>query len=251
MIQNIAHRGASAYEPENTLRAFELALAMEATMIEVDIHLSADGHPVVMHDAQLCRTTNGQGKIAKLRLSDLRRLDAGKGEQIPTLTEAIKCVRGRAQLYLELKDPFSTEPVIHALQSTDFVDHAIVASFLPWLPQKAKFLEPRLRTSMLVRMEDRSNDYISWALSIEADYVHPSWEKALAHPHALVPPDLIASIRNRGLGIILWHEERLEELKELVKLDVDGICTNTPDVLATILKTKPCNKDLNEYGNRL
>jgi len=63
MIQNIAHRGASAYEPENTLRAFELALAMEATMIEVDIHLSADGHPVVMHDAQLCRTTNGQGKI--------------------------------------------------------------------------------------------------------------------------------------------------------------------------------------------
>ena len=61
MIQNIAHRGASAYEPENTLRAFELALAMEATMIEVDIHLSADGHPVVIHDTQLSRTTDGPG----------------------------------------------------------------------------------------------------------------------------------------------------------------------------------------------
>lgn len=57
MIQNIAHRGASAYEPENILRAFELALAMDATMIEVDIHLSADGHPVVIHDTQLARTT--------------------------------------------------------------------------------------------------------------------------------------------------------------------------------------------------
>jgi glycerophosphoryl diester phosphodiesterase len=156
---------------------------------------------------------------------------------IPTLTEAMECVRGRAQLYLELKNPFSTEPVVRALQSTDFVDHAIVASFLPWLPQKAKFLESRLRTSMLVRMEDRSNDYISWALSIEADYVHPSWEKAAACPHVLVPPDLITSIRNRGLGIILWHEERPEELNELVKSDVDGICTNTPDVLAAILKT--------------
>ena len=237
MIQNIAHRGASAYEPENTLRAFELALAMDATIIEMDIQLSADGHPVVIHDSQLSRTTDGQGRITDLLLSDLRRLDAGKGEQIPMFTEVMECVRGRAQLYIELKDPFSTEPVVHALQSTDFVDHAIVASFLPWVPQKAKFLEPRLRTSMLVRMEDRSNDYISWALSVEADYVHPSWEKAAAFPHVLVPPDLIASIRNRGLGIILWHEERPEELNELVKLDVDGICTNTPDVLAAILKT--------------
>ena len=237
MIPNIAHRGASAYEPENTLRAFELALAMDATMIEVDIHLSADGHPVVIHDTQLSRTTDGQGRITDLMLSDLRRLDAGKGGQIPTFTEAMECVRGRAQLYIELKDPFSTEPVVHALQPTDFVDHAIVASFLPWLPQKTKFLEPRLRTSMLVRMEDRSNDYISWELSIKADYVHPSWEKAATFPHVLVPPDLIASIRNRGLGIILWHEDRPEELNDLVKLDVDGICTNTPDVLAAILKT--------------
>jgi glycerophosphoryl diester phosphodiesterase len=149
----------------------------------------------------------------------------------------MECVRGRAQLYIELKDPFSTEPVVNALQSTDFVDQAILASFLPWLPQKAKFLEPRLRTSMLVRMEGRSNDYISWALSIEADCVHPNWEKAAAFPHVLVPPDLIASIINWGLGIILWHEERPEDLNELVKLDVDGICTNTPDVLAAILKT--------------
>lgn len=69
-------------------------------------------------------------------LSDLRRLDAGKGEQIPTLTETMECVRGRAQLYLELKNPFSTEPVVHALQSTDFVDHAIVASFLPRQPHR-------------------------------------------------------------------------------------------------------------------
>jgi glycerophosphoryl diester phosphodiesterase len=153
------------------------------------------------------------------------------------LTEAMECVRGRAQLYLELKNPFSTEPVVHALQSTDFVDQAILASFLPWLLQKAKFFESRLRTSMLVRMEDRSNDYLSWALSIKADYVQSSWEKAAAFPHVLVPPDLITSIRNRGLGIILWHEERPEELNELVKSDVDGICTNTPDVLAAILKT--------------
>ena len=63
MIQNIAHRGASAYEPENTLRSFELALTMGATMIEVDIHLSADGHPVVIHDPELSRTTDGQGRV--------------------------------------------------------------------------------------------------------------------------------------------------------------------------------------------
>ena len=61
MIHNIAHRGASAYEPENTLRAFERAIEMGATMLEMDVHLSRDGHPVVIHDAELARTTTGAG----------------------------------------------------------------------------------------------------------------------------------------------------------------------------------------------
>jgi glycerophosphoryl diester phosphodiesterase len=231
----IAHRGASAYEPENTLRAFQRAMDMGATMMELDVHLTRDGHPVVMHDANVARTTNGTGQIAELSLAEIRRLDAGSGERVPTLGEVIDLVRGRAQLYIELKGQQTPAAVVRALRQMAFCDQAIAGSFYPWLPQRVKFLEPAVRTSVLIAARDRQADFVDWALAVEADYVHPCWERASPTPHELLTPELIAGIRRHGLGIVVWHEERPEELRELVKLDVDGICTNTPDVLAGIL----------------
>jgi glycerophosphoryl diester phosphodiesterase len=236
MIHTIAHRGASAYEPENTLRAFERAIDMGATMIELDVHLSRDGHPVVIHDPDLSRTTNGTGLVGDLPLDEIQRFDAGLGERVPTLAQAIDLVRGSAQLYIELKGQQTPAAVVATLLEMGFVDQAIVGSFYPWLPQKAKFLEAAVRTSILISTRDQQADYLQWALAVEADYLHPCWERGSPTPHKLLTPDLITDIRSHGLGIILWHEERPEELRELVKLDVDGICTNTPDVLAAILK---------------
>jgi glycerophosphoryl diester phosphodiesterase len=234
----IAHRGASAYEPENTLRAFQRAIDMGATMIELDVHLSRDGHPVVMHDADVSRTTNGTGQLGELSLAEIQRLDAGLGERVPTLAQVIDLVRGRAQLYIELKGQQTPAAVVKALRQMDFCDQAIAGSFYPWLPQRVKFLEPALRTSVLIAARDRQADFLGWALAVEADYVHPCWEHASPVPHELLTPELVAGLRRHGLGIVVWHEERPEELRELVKLDVDGICTNTPDVLADILERK-------------
>jgi len=236
MIHNIAHRGASAYEPENTLRAFERAIEMGATMLELDVHVTRDGHPIVIHDVDLSRTTNGTGRVTELSLEQIRRFNTGQGEEVPTLSEVIELARGLVQLYVELKGQRTPGPVVKALRAGAFVDQALVASFYPWLIQKVKFLEPRVRTSMLVRREDRGAHFVDWALAVEADYVHPCWEDESPTPHKLVTPAVISHIRQHGLGIILWHEERPEELRELVKLDVDGICTNTPDVLSKLLK---------------
>lgn len=235
MIHNIAHRGASAYEPENTLRAFERAIDMGATMVELDVHLSLDGHPVVIHDADLSRLTGSTGRVAELTLAQIKQVDAGLGERVPTLAEAIELVRGRAQLYIELKGQRTPGPLVTVLRASAFSDQVIVGSFFPWLPQKVKFLEPSIRTSVLIRGQDREIDFVEWALAVEADYIHPCWEHASPTPHKLLTPALIAGIRQRGLGIILWHEERPAELRELVKLDVDGICTDRPDVLSRIL----------------
>jgi len=88
---------------------------------------------------------------------------------------------------------------------------------------------------VLIAARDREANFIEWALAVEADYVHPCWERAAPAPHVLLTPELVASIHGHGLGIVVWHEERPEELRELVKLDVQGICTNSPDVLAGIL----------------
>ena len=236
LIHNIAHRGASAYEPENTLRAFERAIEMGATMMELDVHLSRDGQPMIVHDADLSRTTDGTGRVGDLTFEQIRRLNAGLGERIPTLAEVIDLVRGRAQLYIELKDQQTPAVVVDTLRATGFVDQAIVGSFYPWLPQKVKFLDPSIRTSVLIPLRDRQADFIDWVLAVGANYVHPCWERGSPTPHELLTLELVAAFRQRGLGIVVWHEERPEELRELVRLDVDGICTNTPDVLASILR---------------
>jgi len=236
MIHNIAHRGASEYEPENTLRAFERAIEMGATMIELDAHLSRDGHPVVIHDADLSRLTGGGERVADLTLDEIQQVDAGLGEHVPSLPQVVDLVRGRAQLYIELKGQNTPEPVANLLRKLGFLDQVIVGSFFPWLPQKAKFLEPSLRTSVLIRGQDREIDFVSWALAVEANYVHPCWERVSPTPHKLLTPAMLTNIRQHGLGIVIWHEERPEELRELARMEVDGICTNTPDLLTEILQ---------------
>jgi glycerophosphoryl diester phosphodiesterase len=237
VIHNVAHRGASAYEPENTLRAFERAIEMGATMLELDLHLSRDGHLIVIHDADLSRTTNGNGRVTDMSLDAIKRYDAGQGERVPTLPEVIDLVRGRAQLYIELKGQQTPAPLVQALCSSHFTDQVIVGSFHPWLPQKVKWLTPEIRTSVLVG-EWGKNEMVEWALAVDADYVHPCWERLDPQPHRLLTSTLLEKIRSHHLGIVIWHEERPEELRELVKLDVDAICTNTPDILTEILKRK-------------
>ena len=106
----VAHRGASAEAPENTLAAFRLALQQGAPAVECDVHLSADGCPVVIHDETVDRTTNGKGAVVGLTRAALRGLDAGSwrgprfaGEPIPTLEEALELCAGRARLFIEIK----------------------------------------------------------------------------------------------------------------------------------------------------
>jgi len=238
VIHNIAHRGASAYEPENTLLAFDRAIDMGATMLELDVHLSHDGHPVVIHDADLSRVADEGGRVRDLTLQQIKCFDVGQGESVPTLTEVIALVRGRAELYIELKGQRTPGPVVSTLQAARFTDQAVVGSFHPWLPQRVKFLAPTVRTSVLIGQEARQADYLEWALAVEADYVHLCWERVSSTPHELLTPPMLADIRRHGLGIMLWHEEQPVELRRLVEFDVDGICTNTPDVLTAILRER-------------
>jgi glycerophosphoryl diester phosphodiesterase len=234
-MHTIAHRGASAYEPENTLRAFETAIRMGATMLELDLHLTRDGELIVLHDPEISRTTDGAGDVSTLTLAEAQAFDAGKGEHLPSLREVIALARSRAQLYTEMKGLFTPEPLVELLRQEHFCDDVIAGSFLPWLPQKVKWLAPEVRTSLLFKDVDALR-MIAWARSIGADYVHPCWEDRDPQPHRLLTPEMIQEIRRAELGVILWHEERPDELRALARLDVDGICTNAPDALRDVLE---------------
>ncbi len=230
---NIAHRGASAYEPENTLRAFRRAIELGADMSELDLHLSRDGQLVVMHNYTVEQTTNGHGALKDLTLAEIKQLDAGKGERVPTLQEVIDLVRGRNGLYIELKAEGTPRATVDLLRANHFTagTQAIVGSFQPALVCEAKALAPELRVSLLVGPVYPANELIALAREATADYIHLCWENRAPRPHELLTPELLAALRNAGLGIVLWHEERDTELQVLRTLDVDAICTNTPDKL--------------------
>src|SRR3989338_4292016 len=105
LTQTMGHRGAAALEPENTLRSFRKAIEIGVDYVEFDIHRCKSGELVVIHDETVDRTTNGKGFVADLTLQQLKKLDAGKGEQIPALQEVIDCCKGNVKMQIELKEP--------------------------------------------------------------------------------------------------------------------------------------------------
>ncbi len=230
---NIAHRGASAHAPENTLRAFERAIELGADMSELDLHLSKDGALIVMHNDSVDETTNGQGAIKDLTLAELKHLDAGDGERVPTLPEVIELVRGRNGLYIELIAEGTPRAAVDCLRANQFTDRrqVIVGSFNPALVCETKQCAPELATSLLVGRVYAATELVQLAREAHADFIHLCWENRAPHPHQLLTPDLLRALRSARLGIVLWHEERDDELRVLRTLDVDAICTNTPEKL--------------------
>src|SRR4051812_32195440 len=227
---NVAHRGASAYEPENTLRAFRRAIEMGADMSELDLHLSKDGELIVMHNYTVDQTTNGHGAIKEMTLAEIKGLDAGHGEQVPVLQEVIDLVRGRNGLYIELKAAGTPPAAIGLLKANGFTarTQVIVGSFQPELVRETKELAPEIAVSLLVGPVYPAQELVAMARAARADYIHLCWEMRAPQPHTLLTPDLLAALRLAGLGIVLWHEERDDEIRSLRTLDVDAICTNTP-----------------------
>ncbi len=119
MSKVYGHRGASAEFPENTLAAFRRALELGVAGIELDVHLSADGVPVVIHDETVDRTTNGEGAVAGLTVAHLRELDAGQGEYVPTLAEVLDLVGDRVHVDIEVKANAAGEAVLREVRGRD------------------------------------------------------------------------------------------------------------------------------------
>ena len=232
-ILRIGHRGASGHVAENTLAAIRKAAELQADLVELDVQTSADGVPIIIHDTdvdRISRSPNRAGPVSSYTLSQLKALDAGGGEQIPTLAEAIACCREhRLGIYLELKSGSAIAPVIAAIQAEDLYHGLIVASFRPDWVAHAKQLDPKISTSIL--FSATNIDPVKLAQSVQADYVHPCWERAAPKPHQLLTPDWIAQVRAAKLGLICWHEERPTEIAALKQLGVDGICSDLPELL--------------------
>jgi len=233
-LRIIAHRGASAYEPENTLRAFERAIAQGADWIELDVQLTKDGWPVVLHAADLAATTSGRGLVSATSLAELRRLDAGLGEQVPTLDEVVEGFGGRCGLYVELKAPGSAAALAGVLRRHSRAADLVACSFSLDLVREAATLLPSVPAAWL--SANTEVDLAPDALRAGAQMVHLCWESRGPRPDHLVTDELLAHYHGAGLEVVLWHEERPDVLDVLLGLPAWGVCTNTPDVAVRLRK---------------
>jgi len=225
-VQIMGHRGAAALEPENTLRSIRRALAIGAAAVEVDVQLTRDGELAVIHDGTVDRTTNGQGAVRDFTLAELKTLDAGLGETIPSLAEVAAAVAGKAHLIVEVKHPEAAPALLKFFQGRDIYQQAHVISFWHPVVKALRGMEPRLHTGVL--MVGCPADPVGLARAAGAE--------ALVLHYGYVTPDLVKAAHAAGLLVYIWNIDDVETLKPYLVMNLDGIGSNRPDVLVEYIK---------------
>lgn len=235
----LAHRGASAYAPENTMAAFDLALKMGADGVELDVTLTLDRIPVVIHDDNVDRTTNGHGPISAMTLEQVKALDASpafdkyRGERIPTLEQVLGDIGKRARVNIELKgrsvhdDGLEVE-VACTIDKTGTADSVLISSFNPFALRRMAHLRPHLPRGLLY-----ANDM---PIYLRRAWLRPVARPTAMHPkYTLVTPAYMLWARQKGYRVNTWTVDEPSEMKRLADLGVDAIMSNKPDLLAETL----------------
>jgi len=225
LIQVTGHRGAAGLEPENTLRSVRRALDLGVDQVEVDVHLTRDGRLVVIHDETVDRTTDGQGRVGGLTFEEVRRLDAGKEERVPTLQEVLGLTLGRVVLHVELKGPGTAGPVVRAVERNKAERWVVITSFRHEMLEEVRRLNPSLGTGAI--FSKPKNDPCQEAIDVGARSVLMNYRH--------VDADLVRRAHERGLKIEAWNPDTEEEMRRMIDLGVDAICTNRPDILLQVL----------------
>ena len=218
------HRGAAELEPENTRLSIQKAIDLSVDQVEIDVHLTRDQHLVVIHDATVDRTTDGQGAVADFTLVEIKRLDAGKGERIPTLQEVIDLVRGKVVLQIELKGPDTAEPVVRAVERNSMESEVLLTSFVHERLREARQLNPSLALGAL--WSNPPDDACEQAIDMGAEAIHIQ--------HQNIDAQLVRKAQAHGLKIRAWNPDTVKEIQRAIDLGVDAIGSNRPDLLIAL-----------------
>jgi glycerophosphoryl diester phosphodiesterase len=246
-----AHRGGSALAPENTLAAFDNAVALGADGLELDVHLSRDGCVVVHHDRTLDRTTGRQGTVAALTSDELARVDAGwafgreagwpfraKGLGVP----ALAAVLGRytdVRLIIEMKvnSVELARSVVDAVRAADAVDRVCLGSFGMRAVREARAIEPALATSA-AREEVRWALYRSWCRWPASGRAYGGYQvPEFSGRTRVVSRRFVADAHRAGLGVQVWTVDTEGDARRLLEWGVDGLITDRPDVVVPFVRT--------------
>lgn len=224
MMLKIGHRGARGHEPENTLRSFKKALDLGVDMLELDVYVLKTGELVVIHDDRVDRTTNGQGYVVDKSLQELRSLDAGKGEKIPTLEEILSLVNKRVPINIELKGEGTAEPVaklvdVYIKEKGWTNKHFLVSSFNHYELKKFKDLKPQINIGALIC--GIPIGYSEFAENLKAYSINLSLE--------FINQTLVDDAHQRGLKVFVYTVNEKDDINKMKALGVDGLFSDYPD----------------------
>ncbi|MEU5643663.1 glycerophosphodiester phosphodiesterase [Streptomyces milbemycinicus] len=214
----IGHRGVMGVEPENTLRSFLRAEREGLDVIELDLHLSKDGALVVMHDADVDRTTDGQGPISDFTLAELRELDAGQGERIPVFEEVVDAVE--APLQAEIKDTAAARALAEVITRRNLLDRVDVLSFHDQAIAEIRTLLPTARTALVASRYGL--DVIDRAQAVDAGMLVLNIRR--------ITLELVQRAHAAGLKVIGWTVNTPDQLKLARGLGLDGGTTDFPEI---------------------
>ena len=225
--QVIAHRGSSAAHPDNSWAAFEAAVVEGADVIECDVQATRDGVLVIRHDLAL-----GDRLVRDLSAAEL---EAAEPDVIRLAELLAWAEQRRIGLLVEVKEPDATHAVGAMVAASAARGRIVIGGFHGPVLAQLKTALPRVRTSFMMGSVMAAEELLRIATAYRLDGVHLCWEARAPRPHGLLDAGLIQRLRRAGLAITLWHEEREDELRALVALEPDGICTNTPAALRRIV----------------
>jgi glycerophosphoryl diester phosphodiesterase len=216
----IGHRGAKAYAPENTLTSFKKALEIGVDAVELDVRKTKDNQLVVIHDADVKRTTDGEGLVSELTLKEIKGFSAGEGEKIPTLQESLDFLDKKVKVFVELKEEGVEEQVLSIVHERGLEKNVVIVSFLEEALKKVRALDKDIETGLIYA---KHKNPVKAALELKANY--------LLALYRFTHTANVEKAHQNGLKIIVWTINKPQEVEEYIKKGVDGIASDNPDIL--------------------
>lgn len=239
----IAHRGASAYYPENTLMSFEGAISMGADMVELDVRLTKDGDVVVFHDEKISRCTNGKGRIADHTMIELHALDAGswfdkkyQAAKIPTLMEVLSLCRGKIAVNIEIKTEAVTDAITGGIEELSLKiveqigirEHIVFSSFDPRVIKHLKEIDSSVGLAVLYEKRH-------YGSKMPSDIIESLGADAFNCSQKELSSKWLTNLKLNNIPLNIYTINDETNMRRLIKMGVNGIFTNKPDILKRVV----------------
>lgn len=218
MTKIVGHRGAGGYACENTLESFQAAISAACDRVEMDVRLTKDGEPVVIHDEDISRLTNGHGLVVDHTLLELKSLHCANGETIPTLKEVIDLCKGNIDLMIELKVMGAASKVHDLIAQHGLTEHTVVLSFSLAALREIKSFNPNIATGFL--FEEYDARVWETIRNSAIEYICPKGK--------IVTQEMVHKAHSQGIKIYAYHVDEKKLGEKLIAFAVDEIGTDFP-----------------------